>query len=650
MLKKMFLCTFFTTQILSATELPFSRGVNIAGWFQAPSVRQIQFTKINKQDFVILQTMGCDVVRLPLNLHFMTDGAPDYKIDPLFYSFLDQVVDWAEELQIHLILDNHTFDPAVDTDPHIGDVLVPVWQQMAEHYQNRSTFIYFEILNEPHGISDVLWNDIQKNVLAAIREIDTKHTVIIGPASWNSYQNLAAMPVYDDDNLIYTFHFYDPFIFTHQGASWVEPSMAPLSGVPYPYESGRMPALPTSLRNSWIANSYDAYPTEGNSVKIKELFDIAINFAAQRNVPIFCGEFGVLMDNSENGDRVRWHKVVTDYLTENKISWTLWEFNGSFGIYEKGSNHLWQSDLNVPLIEAMGLTPLSQSEFNITPDEDEFAIYRDYIAENISAAEFGNSGTLDYYSENEPQNGLYCISWTGAAQYQNIAFYFKPDKDLTVLHDAGFALNLWMRGDTPGKKIDLRFIDSKTTEAGDHPWRMNYTVSEPALPMDGQWHNLHILLSQFSDGGSWDDGWFEPSGKFDWTAVDRFELVAEHNDLGSAQFWFDDIRVVDPGAVAVAELENRPQNYQLSQNYPNPFNPSTRIGFYLPQSEFVTIAIFNSLGQRIRTLVNSVKNTGNHTVEWHGRTAYGLPAASGIYYYKMWTQDFSQVKSLSLVK
>jgi endoglucanase len=122
-----------------SAEIPFKRGVNLTGWFQAPNVRLIQFTKYTKQDLINIKSLGCDVIRLPVNLHFMTNGEPDYTIDPLFFYFLDQVIDWAEELELNLVLDNHTFNPAQNTEPNIVDILIHVWTQMAEHYKQRST-------------------------------------------------------------------------------------------------------------------------------------------------------------------------------------------------------------------------------------------------------------------------------------------------------------------------------------------------------------------------------------------------------------------------------------------------------------------------------------------------------------------------------
>ena len=174
---------------LPAQEVPFNRGLNLTNWFQVGSAQQIQFTRYTREDFEQIKSLGCDVVRLPINLHFMTNGAPNYTVDPLFYEFLDLVIDWTEELDIHLILDNHTFDPAESTDPAVGDILKIVWPQLAARYRDRSEKLYYEVLNEPHGIEAEVWNTIQGEVIDAIREVDTKHTIIVGGNNFNSYRS-----------------------------------------------------------------------------------------------------------------------------------------------------------------------------------------------------------------------------------------------------------------------------------------------------------------------------------------------------------------------------------------------------------------------------------------------------------------------------
>ena len=536
-----------TLENLEFPEVPFKRGVNLTSWLQASNARQIQFNKFTKQDFINIKSLGCDVIRLPINLHYMTNGEPDYIIDPLFYYFLDQIIDWTEELEMHLILDNHSFSPSVDTDPNIGDILVPVWTQMAQRYKNRSTYLYYEVLNEPHGISDLLWNEIQLRVVQTIRSVDPLRTIIVGPAGWNSYKNLEHMYVRAPDNLIYTFHFYDPFMFTHQGASWTNPSLVPLAGVPFPYDAALMPDCPEELKGTWIQSNLNSYQNDGTVEHVKELIDIAVDFRNERNVPVFCGEFGVYIPNSDNNDRVYWYHAVRSYLEENDIPWTIWDYTGGFGLFEEDTADLFDYDLNVPLLEALGLNVPPQYDYVLVPDLRGFDIYRDFVGPNIvQSGNWNNEAMLDFYSENNPASGDFCIHWMGASQYNNISFRFSPVKDLSRLVNEGFAIELWIRCNTPDAEIDIRFIDTKTDARYDRPWRMRYTIDNVIAVWDGQWNLLQIPLNEFSEHGAWDDGWFNPIGDYDWTATERFDIVAEHGDLTDIHFYFDDIRIVNP--------------------------------------------------------------------------------------------------------
>ena len=529
-------------------EVPFHRGVNLTGWLQAAGPRQIQFTKYTRQDFANIKSLGCDVVRLPINLHFMTDGPPDYTIDPLFFHFLDQIIDWTEELDLHLILDNHTFDVTSDTDPNVVEVLVPVWSQMAQRYKDRSSHLYYEVLNEPHGIADAEWSRIQRKVVQAIRAVDPNHTIVVSGAGWGSYNNLQYLSVRADSNLIYSFHFYDPFIFTHQGASWVTPSMVPLAGVPFPYGADPMPACPAELQGSWVEGSLNTYYNDGTETRVRELIDVAVDFSRSRGVPVFCGEFGVLRRNSENQHRIYWYDLVRNYLEEQGIPWTIWDYQGGFGLFEAETNELFEHDLNVPLLEALGLEVPEQTPFVLTPDLTGFDLYVDYLAHGVSDSSWLGQDTLDYYCDAEPAEGDYCISITGFDRYNAVVFNFRPDKDLTLLRQGGSQLEFWVRGDTPGTRFEVRFLDTKTSDS-DHPWRMGTAVDETMAAWDGQWHLVQIPLRDLTERGSWDDGWFNPRGLFDWTAVDRFEIVSEYHDFVGIHFWFDALRVTNPARV-----------------------------------------------------------------------------------------------------
>ncbi len=551
--------------VIHGQTAPFTKGVNLTNWFQVGSAKQIQFTKYTKQDFENIQSLGCDVVRLPINLHFMTTGAPDYTLDPLFLGFLDQAVDWAEELGLYLILDNHTFDPAEDTDPAIGGVLIKVWGQMAAHFKDRSNLILYEVLNEPHGISDQLWNSIQQDVVDEIRSVDDKHTIVVGPASWNSYNNLAAMPIYEDDNLLYTFHFYDPFVFTHQGASWVSPSMVPLADVPFPYDAENMPSFPTSLNGSWIHGAFNNYNVDGTVSKIKELIDIAVDFQQTRNVPIYCGEFGVYIPNSNQQDRVFWYDQVRQYLEEKNIAWTIWDYHGGFGLFEEDGNGLFEHDLNVDLLGALGMNAPEQTPFQIKPDSMGFFVYSDYIGEKIISASY-SAGDLDFYHTWAPNNDEYSIFWTGANQYQAITFDFRPNRDLSYLVSQDYALDFFVKGDTPGTSFDIRFVDSDGPN--DLPWRIRVTIDNE-VNWDDSWQHLHLKLSDFVEHGAWNGTWHNPIGAFDWSKINLLEIVAEQGPLGEARLWFDNIQITDIDPTQVNAVETSKRLFPV-EIFPNP--------------------------------------------------------------------------------
>jgi endoglucanase len=618
-------------------QAPFSHGVNITGWFQAGSAGQIQFTRFTKHDFEDIKSLGCDVVRLPINLHSMTSGSPSYTLDPLYVTFLDSVIAWCEDLKIYLMIDNHTFDPNVNTSPDIGNILTKVWSQTASHLKDRSDYILYEILNEPHGITTAQWGAIQGQVISAIREKDKKHTIVVGGSGYNSYNELAGLPAYSDNNLLYTFHFYDPFVFTHQGASWTVPSMEPLAGVPFPYNSATMPACPPSLKGSWIEGNLNSYPSDGTVSRVKQLIDIAISFRNSRNVKIFCGEFGVYIPNSANADRSFWYETVRQYFEDNNIPWTIWDYRGSFGLFNKGSNELFDNDLNISLLQALNLNIPPQTPFVIRPDSTGFMIYTDYIGHQIYDASAG-SGLVDYYSTDLPDNDSYCLHWHSFTQYNTVGFDFSPDRDFSRLFAEGYAIDFMVRGNFPGIKFDLRLLDTKTADPADHPWRMGLTIDDSYAAWDRKWHHVHIPLSDLGEKGSWDNNtWYNPEGKFDWSAIDRLEFSTEEPQPSGRHLWFDNIHITNldtaivrqSAEVGVSKLTD--QSPLALRVTPNPFVSFARISYNLASECRVSLAIYTATGLRICTLANGMQDPGEKLITWNGSSDTGVPVQRGIY-------------------
>ncbi|RQV96067.1 hypothetical protein EH221_05215, partial [bacterium] len=201
--------------LAAAPQAPFQRGIGFSGWLeQFPPILYMPYKRYTKEDFENVKSLGCDHIRLPLEIFDIMGPGPDYAIPTVFFSFLDQAVDWAEQLGLYLILDNHSFEGTISADQ--TDQLKAGWIQLANRYKNRSNLICYEIFNEPHGLSNEIWHDMQGQLIETIRAIDKKHSIVV-TSIMDDFRELQSMPVYDDTNLIYTFHFYDPALFTGQG-------------------------------------------------------------------------------------------------------------------------------------------------------------------------------------------------------------------------------------------------------------------------------------------------------------------------------------------------------------------------------------------------------------------------------------------------
>lgn len=138
--------------------------------------------------------------------------------------------------------------------------------------------------------------------------------------------------------------------------------------------------------------------------------------------------------------------------------------------------------------------------------------------------------------------------------------------------------------------------------------------------------------------------------KYKFTFADIQTRQIEYDELGKAfnrsvEKHNVDVEVTAPGYTSVEENKQVIQDYCLNQNYPNPFNPSTTISYYTPKAGFVSLKIFNPLGEEIKSLVNEVQNTGKHSITFNGSS---LP--SGVYFYRLKAGNFVSTKKLILIK
>jgi len=504
----------------------FTKGVNLSDWFLANSAEEIKKDQYRKADLEQIKALGVDVVRLPVRFFMMTGEAPTYTISSTLFDKLDYALDIAEQVGLKIIIDNHSYFGSNPFPQAFGeDQMTKVWEQVATHCKGRSNLVYYELMNEPDGsYLKTNWGQIQGRMINAIRAIDTTHTIIVGAPEANSMTELKNLPVYTDKNLIYTFHFYKPFLFTHQGADWT--LLKNVSGIPFPYNSTTMPTCPAELigTGTWGDDLYKNYPTEGTVDRMKSYIDEAITFARERHVRLFCGEFGVLMTTVQNEQRCNWYKEVTNYLNENGISWTMWDYHNAFGLFVKGTSYRFETDLNVPLLNVLGFN-VPASYLSDTPANIPF--YLDELSQSMTDVSYDSNGQINFVNTSSPYEGKNSISWKVGGKWAAISINVWPVINLQKQFDAGYHLRFAIKNASP-TKLQVRFVEYDTST---YPWRNSFNVTTDMVKTDGSWTSISIPLTSFKETGALAGStWHDAQGLFSWEKVNKLEFAAEGND------------------------------------------------------------------------------------------------------------------------
>jgi len=280
------------------------RGVNILGY--DPIWRAREQGRFKAEYFQKLKAAGFNSVRINLHAFRHMDATNNLKAS--WFEVLDWAVNEAQAQGLAVILDLHEFqvlgkDPAGNKEKFLA-----FWRQMAAHYQNAPASVYFEPLNEPHDkLTPELWNEYFAEVLGVIRKTNPTRPVIVGPGFWNSIDRLAELKLPEGDrNLIVTVHFYEPFNFTHQGASWAD----------------RADKL-----------GFDWKGTAEEVAALNRAFDKADAWSKANQRPLFLGEFGAY-DRGPMDSRARWTAAVTRAAEARGWSWAYWQFDSDFILYD----------------------------------------------------------------------------------------------------------------------------------------------------------------------------------------------------------------------------------------------------------------------------------------------------------------------------
>ncbi|MCL2209512.1 MAG: glycoside hydrolase family 5 protein [Treponema sp.] len=559
-MKKLFLFVLIFTAFLlfssqsrnnqqQVPQVPFSKGVNFTFWFgYAKNALGINPARYTEQDFEDIKRLGFDVIRLPIDFSLYSSGAPNYIIDPHLFRLLDNAVDLAEKFQLYIILDNHPGSVPL-TGSNIRNVLLPIWRQVAEHYKNRSEYVIYEIMNEPNGISNNDWGRIQGDVINAIRRIDPNRWIVVGGSNYNSIDDMISLPRYTDKKLLYTFHFYDPSIFTHQETNFVaqyKHLTALIRGIPFPYDRNRMPEVPNELKGTYYEEAYKNYSREGTPEALIKQIDKAANFARQRNVPVFNGEIGVPWRQTVKEDRLMWYRTVIGAFKERNIPWLNWGYFEAFGLFNPQIDSLFfdnfwgdiNTDLNVDLIRVFGLNPVPQRKREM--QRSGFSIYDDAPGRGVIYYYFPPLNTINWYYTPAAE-GRYAIHLGNLKRYEGMELQL-PVMDLTFLAQNGYVLEFKARTERAFTFdiILMSFQDNIN-------WFNSYRIDQRQLPPDGKWHTIRVPLRDMLLYGGYDKdfNYVDARGRsISWTNINMLRISAEHQDGSVHDLFLDSIKVI----------------------------------------------------------------------------------------------------------
>lgn len=318
----------------------YSKGINLGGWLsQAELTKEHCDTFITKSDIEKISKMGFDHIRLPIDYNLVQEDNGSF-IESGF-AYIQSCIDWCGEYGLNMVLDLHktagfVFDDETQTSFFTDEVLVKqfiaLWNELARRYGKYGDRLAFELLNEVvEERHNAPWMKIAERTVAEIRKICPDVKILIGSYMNNSVHTVKHIAQPFDKNIVYNFHCYDPLLFTHQGAYWIN-NMPHDYRIPYPMSKADFIAESTANPANIIPRNGDI-PEDGfSSEYFENIFREAIEVAEERDVILYCGEYGVI-DRADAESTVNWYRDIHSVFDKYGIGRALWsykEMNFSF--------------------------------------------------------------------------------------------------------------------------------------------------------------------------------------------------------------------------------------------------------------------------------------------------------------------------------
>ena len=299
-------------------ERGFRKGVNLGGWLSQSDYSEERLNSfITEADFCQIAALGFDHVRIPIDYNVIQN--PDGTMRPDGLGRIDAALALCDKYGLKAVLDLHktpgySFDAGEKEagffeSESYQERFYWIWETLAEWFGGMSDRVAFELLNEVTEARYLpAWKRISRECVRRIRFFAPDTIILLGSYNWNSARTVPELDAPYDDKMVYNFHFYEPHVFTHQGAYW-------------------MPEL---------QNTRMAYADCGASEQwFEDFLAPAIEKAKKENCELYCGEFGVI-DVVPPEEAVKWFRDLHKVFERHGIAHAVWSWKQmDFGLIDE---------------------------------------------------------------------------------------------------------------------------------------------------------------------------------------------------------------------------------------------------------------------------------------------------------------------------
>ena len=320
------------------------KGINLGGWLSQCSHQKEHYESfISEEDIKKISSWGLDHVRLPIDYEVIETKDGQFKDEG--FEYIDSCLAWCKKHKLKMIIDIHKtagydFNDAYCDENNLfaNEALqkrfLRLWDEISLRYSKEQDAVVFELLNEiVESENSAPWNKLAYKTIECIRKNSPVTPIIVGGIQWNSVRGVALLDMPYDENVIYTFHFYEPFAFTHQKAHWVL-AMPKDMHMEYPSTLIDYKKAATNIGEQAEFIFENGINDTGLPLLEKLLIE-AIEVAKQRDVVLYCGEYGVI-DQAPVGSTLKWFEDIHTLFEKYGIGRAVWTYKQmDFGITDK---------------------------------------------------------------------------------------------------------------------------------------------------------------------------------------------------------------------------------------------------------------------------------------------------------------------------